>query len=233
MGTLALAAALSGCDEYVSPNTADWDLSEVSVMCSLRSNGEGVLVVVHPAVPSEGDFPSSAVLGPRDTLAAAVGGDAARELDSLGEPGSYAEFAHFFPAAVSEVGLELARGGGEERVSGSVPLPEPFVLRAPSEPVAADAAIELSWEPASDLPPQGQTLTLSVWGDCLRTTVVPLQEDLGVHTIEPGALVFEGLTGDCQLTFTLERTRYGLQSIGPNGLCNASQVRTSQITVTP
>lgn len=229
MWTLALAAGLSGCeDEYVPKSTADWDLSEVSVMCSLRSNGEGVLVSMHASVPSDNEVPSVAVLGPKDTLAAAVGGDPPLQLDKLDESGF--DRVHFFPAAVSEVGLELAREG--ERIAATIALPAAFVVTGPSEPIASDEPIELSWEPAGDLPIEDQMMSLSVWGDCMRTTTFSLELDAGGYTIEPGDLVFDEFTGDCQLTLSLDRTRYRLESIGPGGLCYASQVRTIQITVT-
>ena len=203
---LAVVAAmvLTSCDETQTPLSTDFELSRVDVTCEVASNGEAVTVGARFTVyDAEKDFDRGTLLGPGDRLSASAEGAPERELGALDESG---RVGTLLQTSSQSVDVALSRRGTSR--TGTVTLPEAFVLTGPAT-IAAGDPVELRWGQAD----AELTTTVTVLGTCLeRFFRRQLQQDTGTYTLQPGDLSINGV---CTLQVSVSRARVRRQvSVG-------------------
>lgn len=167
-------AALCGCSSSSGPKlSADLDTSEIRLTPSLVSNGAVTQVTV-----SLSDIDHAAVtLSGADRLLLTASGEEATLVAVSGRYVGQLET----PAPSSALVLE--REGGE-RITSAIPLPPPFVLSPPADPVSLSQPFTFTWTAdAGDFETR-----ISVQSTCFGAIQRTLASDSGQYTIQPADL---------------------------------------------
>lgn len=113
--------------------------------------------------------------------------------------------------------------------STTIELPAGFEISAPAANFSRAAAFTLDWTPASTTEP----MEITASGDCVNLYVNTVEADTGTFTIPAGALTeIDGGTQNCEVTFTLRRTKDGSLDVAYGEGGSALGIQQREVTST-
>ena len=232
IAALSLSAALAACTEPVKSGEVYTD--EIDATFTVMCDGE--LSTISATLILEGGYPLTYVeLEGDDSLTATAGGQS-KELNTV-TIGDSIVYTAALPVTEADEPFVLAL---ERSIDGGAPdttvsLPAPFSISSPQEGASFSRSGEelvINWDLAND----GDTMTVTVEGDCIEDWSESLSEDPGSLTIGAGELVaLDGQEAEtCDLTVGVSRMREGeLDPAYAGGLIHAMQVRAVTLTAAP